>query len=148
MKTINLALISLCLFLSFSSIAQTQYTGDKAQAAAVEKAVNYYLEGSLLGDPNVVAKAFHPDARVQGIRNGKHAVYDMKTFLGFFSTEKPGTHTTHIISVDIEENAASVRAEWDMGTWKYVDYLSLLKNNGEWKIVNKIYTVVKKAAKP
>jgi hypothetical protein len=32
----------------------------------------------------------------------------------------------------------------DMGTWKYVDYLSLLKNKGEWKIVNKIYTVVQK----
>lgn len=133
---------------SFNSIADTHYSGDKTQAAAVEKAVNYYLEGSLLGDPQIIGKAFHPDATVQGIRNGKHDVYDMKTFLGFFSTEKPGKHTTHIISVDIEESAASVRAEWDMGTWKYVDYLSLLKNNGEWKIVTKIFTVVKKEAKP
>lgn len=144
MKFITIISALIFTLLSFQSIAETQYTGNKAQAAAVEKAVNYYLEGSLLGDPKVITKAFHPDATVQGIRNGKHVVYDMKTFLGFFSTEKPGKHTTHIISVDIEESAASVRAEWDMGTWKYVDYLSLLKNNGEWKIVNKIFAVVQK----
>lgn len=138
--------ISIILFLFFSAniLADTHYAGDKSQAAAVEKAVNYYLEGSLLGDPKVVAKAFHPDAKVQGILKGEHKVFDLKTFLGFFSTDKPGKHSVHIISVDIEESAASVRAEWDMGTWKYVDYLSLLKNKGEWKIVNKIFTVVQK----
>jgi hypothetical protein len=144
MKTLLKFSTLLFIILSFNSVANTQYFGDKSQAAAVEKAVNYYLEGSLLGDPKVIAKAFHKDAKVQGIRKGKHDVYDMKTFLSFFNINKPGKHTTHIISVDIEESAASVRAEWDMGTWKYVDYLSLLKHNGEWKIVNKIFTVVKK----
>ncbi|MDG1750564.1 MAG: nuclear transport factor 2 family protein [Thalassotalea sp.] len=144
MKIINLISTSLFILLSFSSIAETQYSGDKTQATAVEKAVNYYLEGSLLGDPEIIAKAFHPDAKVQGIRKGKHDVYDMKTFLGFFSTDKPGKHTIHIISVDIEQSDASVRAEWDMGTWKYVDYLSLLKINQEWKIVNKVFAVVQK----
>lgn len=134
----------LLTLISFSSLADIQYFGDKSQTAAVEKAVNYYLEGSKLGDPKIVAKAFHRDALVQGIRNGKRKVYNMKTFLGFFSTDKPGKHTTQIISVDVEKSAASVRAEWDMGTWKYVDYLSLLKENNEWKIVNKIFTVVKK----
>ncbi|WP_284244428.1 nuclear transport factor 2 family protein [Thalassotalea insulae] len=128
-------------------MAQTQYFGDKSQRAAVEQAVNYYLEGSLLGDPKVIAQAFHPNAKVQGIRDGQHKVYDMKTFLGFFSTDKPRKHTTKIVSVDIENNAASVRAEWDMGSWKYVDYLSLLKQNEQWKIVNKIYTVVQKDQK-
>ncbi len=130
--------------LSFSALAETQYFGDKSQAADVEKAVNYYLDGSLLGDAKVIAKAFHPDAKVQGIRDGEHKVYDMKTFLGFFSTDKPGKHTTKIVSVNIENNAASVRAEWDMGSWKYVDYLSLLKHQDQWQIVNKIYTVVQK----
>ncbi|OKY26586.1 MULTISPECIES: nuclear transport factor 2 family protein [Thalassotalea] len=138
------AIILCTLLFSFQAISGTQYHGDTSQKDAVEKAVNYYLEGSKLGDPDIVAKAFHPDAKIQGVTDGKHNVYELQTFLGFFSKDKPGKHTTSIIAMDIENSAASVRAEWDMGSWKYVDYLSLLKHNGEWKIVNKIYTVVKK----
>lgn len=137
-------LSALCLLLSTQCFANTQYYGDTSQSADVEKAVNYYLEGSLIGDPDIVAKAFDENATVQGIHKGKHTTFSMKTFLGFFSKDKPGKHTTKIVSVDIAKTAASVRAEWDMGTWKYVDYLSLLKKNGEWKIVNKIYAVVQK----
>ncbi|WP_286234228.1 nuclear transport factor 2 family protein [Thalassotalea sediminis] len=132
------------IFFTAQVFSQTHYQGDKTQVKAVETTVNYYLEGSIAGDPSMIKKAFHPNAKVQGIKNDQHKVYDMNTFLSFFSKDKPGKHKTSIISVDIENNAASVRAEWDMGTWKYVDYLSLLKQNNEWKIVNKIYTVVQK----
>lgn len=134
----------LMIILSFNVLAETSITGDATQVKAVEKAVNYYLEGSKLGDPAVVAKAFHADAKIQGVSKGKHNVYELQKFLSFFDPNKPGKHTTSIVSMDIENSAASVRAEWDMGTWKYVDYLSLLKFGDEWKIVNKIYTVVQK----
>lgn len=45
-----------------------------------------------------------------------------------------------ITSVDITDNAASVKVSEDYPNSVYIDYLSLLKFNGEWKIVNKIYT--------
>jgi hypothetical protein len=38
-------------------------------------------------------------------------------------------------------NAASVKVLETYDNAIYTDYLSLLKWNGEWKIVNKIYTV-------
>ncbi|WP_448564756.1 nuclear transport factor 2 family protein [Thalassotalea ganghwensis] len=139
MRFLLLVLSVLCT----SAFANSVSNSDQ-QLAAVEKAVNYYLEGSILGDPKVIAKAFHPDAIIQGISGGKHRVYQLKEFLGVFTPGKPGTHTTKIISIDIVNNAASVRAEWDMGTWKYIDFLSLLKMGDEWKVVNKIYTSVKK----
>ena len=140
-------LVFLLSVLSFTSLAETTYNGDSNQIAAVEKAVNYYLKGSLLGDPDVIKKAFHPDAKVQGFARGKHSVYDIPTFLGFFSKDKPGKHEINIVSVDIANSAASVRCEWDFGSWKYVDYLSLIKLDNEWKIVSKIYTIVKKDKK-
>jgi len=46
-----------------------------------------------------------------------------------------------ITSVDITGDAASVKVVEVYDQSKYIDYLSLLKLNGEWKIVNKIYTV-------
>ncbi|GHE97625.1 nuclear transport factor 2 family protein [Thalassotalea profundi] len=137
-----IALLFVCF--SFNVFAEKTLSGEISQTQSVEKAVNYYLDGSKLGDPDIVAKAFHETAKIQGVKDGALKTYELEQFLGFFSKDKPGTHITSIIAVDIENTAASVRAEWDMGTWKYVDYLSLLKFGDEWKIVNKIYTVVQK----
>jgi len=133
-------LLSIISFNSFSHVSKHIETPE----SAVTKAVNYYLKGSVLGDSKMISKAFHSDALVQGNSEGQLQRYDMKTFLGFFSTDKPGKHTTEIISIDIENDAASVKAHWDMDTWMYIDYLTLLKNNGQWKIVNKVYTKIQK----
>ena len=43
--------------------------------------------------------------------------------------------------MDVTGNAASVKVLETHDNAIYTDYLSLLKWNGEWKIVNKIYTV-------
>jgi len=133
-------LLSIISFNSFSHVSKHNETSK----SAVTKTVNYYLKGSVLGDSKMISKAFHSDALVQGNSDGQLQRYDMKTFLGFFSTDKPGKHTTKIISIDIENDAASVKAHWDMGTWMYIDYLTLLKNNGQWQIVNKVYTKIQK----
>lgn len=60
MKVITFIFTVLFTLLSFQSSADTHCNGDKTH----EKAVNYYLEGSLLGDLQIIAKAFHPDATV------------------------------------------------------------------------------------
>ena len=125
-------LFLLLSIISFNSFSHTN-KHDETSKSAVSKAVNYYLKGSVLGDSQMISKAFHTDALVQGNSDGQLQRYDMKTFLGFFSTDKPGKHTTKIISIDIENDAALVKAHWDMGTWMYIDYLTLLKNNGNGK---------------
>lgn len=136
-------LFILLSIVSFNCLSHVSHHDEKPKTA-ITKTVNYYLKGSVLGDPQMISKAFHSDALVQGNSDGKMQRYDMNTFLGFFSTDKPGKHTTKIISIDIENDAALVKALWDMGTWKYIDYLTLLKNNGQWKIINKVYTKIQK----
>ncbi|MEP6768615.1 MAG: nuclear transport factor 2 family protein, partial [Acidobacteriota bacterium] len=46
-----------------------------------------------------------------------------------------------IVSVDVSADAASVKVQEDYEKSRYIDYLSLLKIGGGWKIVAKIYTV-------
>lgn len=136
-------LFLLLSIVSFNCLSHVSHH-DETPKIAITKTVNNYLKGSVLGDSQMISKAFHSDALVQGNSNGKLQRYDMETFLGFFSTDKPGKHTTKIISIDIENDAALVKAHWDMGTWMYIDYLTLLKNNGQWKIINKVYTKIQK----
>lgn len=59
-------------------------------------------------------------------------------FAGSAGKEEKGT--LKILSVDVTDNAASVKVIETYPTSVYVDYLNLLKFGGEWRIVNKIYT--------
>ena len=43
------------------------------------------------------------------------------------------------IVVDAEGDAGAGKVELDYPTVRYVDYFTLLRINGEWKIVNKIF---------
>jgi hypothetical protein len=44
-----------------------------------------------------------------------------------------------IVSIDRTGTAAMAKIELDYPTVRFTDYMSLLKVNGEWKIVNKIF---------
>ncbi|HEX8636521.1 MAG TPA: nuclear transport factor 2 family protein [Pyrinomonadaceae bacterium] len=50
-------------------------------------------------------------------------------------------------SVDITGNAASAKIILDYPTVRFTDYMSLLKIDGEWKIVNKTFYAEPKAAR-
>jgi len=106
---------------------------------AIEQAVSYYLEGGKQGKVELLKKAFHERAEIECLQDGELISWDLPTFLGFFDPAQPSDHVHRILAVDYAGNAAAVKAEWDFGTWKYVDYLSLLKVGGEWKIVHKIF---------
>jgi hypothetical protein len=54
-----------------------------------------------------------------------------------------------IEAIDVSGNAAVAKIILDYPTTRFVDYMSLLKINGDWKIVTKIfYAEPKKPAEP
>ena len=60
-------------------------------------------------------------------------------FAGSAGKEEAGD--LRIASVDITDNAASVKVVETYPKSVYVDYLNLLRLNGKWIVVNKIYTI-------
>jgi hypothetical protein len=114
-------------------------SGSAGELQAIEQAVTYYLEGGKAGKVELLEKAFHESAEIECVQNGELVSWDLPTFLGFFDPARPSDHVHRILSVDFAGDAAAVKAEWDFGSWKYIDYLSLLKVGGEWKIVHKIF---------
>ena len=52
----------------------------------------------------------------------------------------PETYLNSIIDVDVHGTAASAKTDLKWPRVRYIDYLSLLKVDGEWAIVNKIWT--------
>ena len=129
----------LIILLLFS--VQTAVAQDANEFEAVTTTLNYYLDGGTNNDFNTLKQAFHPDASMQFITGeGEHQNVNALEFFG--SRMKPGPKSdrqTRITSIEINGTAASARIEIDYETFRFIDYMNLLKIDGEWKIVSKIF---------
>lgn len=131
-------LLSLC-FLSVSSLFAQSFSDDHA---AIAKTVNYYLEGGTNGDFETLKKAFHPEAKMTYLSNGE---YKSVNAVEFFengmkkSAGKKSNRETRIASIDLAGHAAVAKLEIVYPTFKFIDYMQLLKVDGEWKIISKSF---------
>ncbi|GAA4276439.1 nuclear transport factor 2 family protein [Aquimarina mytili] len=124
------------LLLLFSILGTS--TAQESDYAMVEKTVQYYLEGGTNNDFETLKKAFHKTATMRYITDE----YKEVNALEFFSKMKPGpkqNRKTKIDYINITGHAANAKLEIEYPTFTFIDYMNLLKINGEWKIVNKIF---------
>jgi hypothetical protein len=116
-----------------------------ADEAAIRQTVQYYFDGGKHRDSVALRKAFHPEARMLFAREGKLAVVPIDEYIARVgsSTLKPGevdSVTRRVTSVDVVGDAAIARLELRWPDAVLTDYMSLLKVDGRWQIVNKIFT--------
>jgi len=125
--------------LAFSSLSAQS----KAEKAALEKTLLNYLEGGTDGDTTRLIAAFHPSASMKFVDNktGEFKDVPIVTYLenAKKNAGKKSDRKTKILSYDIDGTAAQAKVEIDFGTGMFHDYFNLLKINGEWKIVSKIF---------
>ena len=135
-RLLALALVST----AFSSRPQA------SEDAAVRRTVQFYLDGLKANDIPTTKKAFHPSARLCWVQHDTLASYDQTQW---FKTDYPATTPVpspdanvpmRIDLVDITGDAAVAKVEEDYPGALYTDYLSLLKIQGEWQVVGKVYT--------
>lgn len=144
MKLIKLAVI-ICAMALAASAQQTSSDTD-----AVKVPLNYYLQAQATGNAEFVRKAFHKDARIMSFRGDKFNSMTVDEFVALFNGKAAADEakrTRSIASVDVSGNAAVAKIVLDYPTVRFVDYMSLLKIDGEWKIVNKAFYAEPKAAK-
>lgn len=115
----------------------------QADEAAVRAVVEQYFHGIIAYDEAALRAAFHPEANVTGVKETGEldwAAFDSWVAYTRGEAPDPTGRNNRIVSVDIAGPAAVVKTELDWPSVKYTDYLSLLKIEGEWKIVNKIWS--------
>ena len=139
----RLFFVTTLLSLTLCATALGQTHEPDAEEAAVRQTVQNYLHGLKYNDVESLKKAFWPEAKLFFVKNDGQLgqLTQSQWYEGFAaSAGKEEKGDLKITSVDITDNAASVKVEEDYPGSVYIDYLSLLKFKGEWKIVNKIYT--------
>jgi hypothetical protein len=147
MRKIRAVILSSLLLIVGVVVVAAQTITKTTEEEAVRQVVQTYLHGLKFNDVESLKKAFWPDAKLFFVkRDGQLGQLTQSQwyegFAGSAGKEEKGE--LRITAVDITDNAASVKVEEDYPNSVYVDYISLLKLNGEWKIVNKIYTSRKK----
>ena len=115
---------------------------------AVRQTIEYYFKGHATGDGEYHKKAFHPEAKLFWIREGQLATRTSAEYIAG-ATGKPAADEAQrkrwIETVDVTGNAATDKLVLDYPTGRFTDYMSLLKIDGQWMIINKTFVVEPKA---
>ena len=130
------------LLLGLSLAVTATATAQSAEEKAVRVPLEHYLQGHATGDGAHHRAAFHPEARLFFIRDGKLTTRTSEEYIAGASGKPAADEAQRkrwIESVDIAGNAAVAKIILDYPTTRFVDYMSLLKVDGEWKIVNKTF---------
>ena len=134
------------VYILFAFVLCTFVVASQAQVPdkeAVKVPLENYIKGHATGDAEYMKKAFHTEGNLIFVRDGKYTTRSFAEYIGGFTAPKTAADEDRrrrsIESVDIYGNAASAKIILDYPNVKFVDYMSLLKINGEWKIVNKIF---------
>ena len=130
--------ILFALFTLFAVGASAQ-TDEKA---AVRVPLENYIKGHETGDGEYMKKAFHTEGNMIFVRDGKYMTRSFAEYIKGF-TGKPAAdekdRKRSIEAIDVVGNAAVAKVILDYPTVKFTDYFTLLKIDGEWKIINKSF---------
>lgn len=133
-----MAILVLTTSVSLLMPAQAQNSED----AAVRQAIEHYFRGHATGQGEHFRKVFHPDAKLFAVREGKYWQLTSEEYIAR-APGKPAADEAQrkrsIESVDISGNAAIAKIVLDYPQVRFTDYMSLLKIDGEWRIVNKTF---------
>ena len=141
---------ALFLFLAFvGTFTVANVSAQDTQEKELAKVpLNNYLQAQATGNGDLIRKAFYAEARIMTFSNGKVTSLGVEEFASRFSGKGAADEAQRkrtIESLDVVGNAASATIVLDYPNIKFVDYMNLLKIDGEWKIVNKAFHAEPKA---
>ncbi len=112
---------------------------------AVEQAVYAYFEGRRKGDTVLLARAFHPQAHLHGklSHEGPPLFISLGDYLQVAAARGPQRIDTRILAIDQTGDIASCKVRFAYPDHTYIDYLTLIKEDGKWRIVGKTFAPAK-----
>jgi hypothetical protein len=142
MRTTSLLMTTSAAFLAAGAADLSARWADEA---AIRQTVQYYFDGGKNRDSLALRKAFHPEARMLFTRDGKLVVVPIGEYITRVGSDRlePGevdSTEREVVSVDVVGDAAVATLELRRPDALLTDYMSLLKVDGRWLIVNKIFT--------
>jgi protease I len=131
----NLIITLLCLF-GTTAFAQSEDEG-------IKSTINSYTEGFTKGDTASINRAFASNALLRNLNTGTGKIAD--TPLRKFVAGMPAggaKATGSLVNYSYAGTSAVATVEFKFEDFKYIDLLSLMKINDDWKIVCRVFSRV------
>jgi hypothetical protein len=117
-----------------------------ATAAATERdsiaaTIQTYIDGGISGRGDDMKPAFHETATIHGYIGPDLFGGPIQLLFDWNDGNGPASDlTSEITNIDIQGSIATARVELDNWTGhKFTDMFTLLKTDGEWKIISKVF---------
>ena len=112
-----------------------------SEYGVIAKVVQHYIDGAKSGRGDDMKLAFHKDATIFGYVGADLFAGPIQQLFTWNDENGPATGLqAWIASIDLLGTVATVRLELDNWTGhRFTDLFTLLKVDGEWKIVNKVF---------
>ena len=107
----------------------------------IAKVVQHYIDGARSGKGDDMKPAFHEDATIFGYVGPDLFAGPIQNLFTWNDDNGPATELEdRIASIDVIGTVATVRLELENWTgFRFTDLFTLLKVDGDWKIMNKVF---------
>ncbi len=108
---------------------------------AIAKTIQHYIDGAKSGKGDDMKPAFHEDATIFGYVGTDLFAGPIEKLFAWNDENGPATGLqARIAGIDVADTVATVRLELDDWTGsRFTDLFTLLKLDGQWKIMNKVF---------
>ncbi len=108
---------------------------------AIAGVIQNYIDGAKSGNGDRMRPAFHEDATIFGYIGADLFAGPIEKLFSWNDENGPASELqSRIASIDVVGTVATVRLELDNWTgYRFTDLFTLLKVDGEWKIINKVF---------
>jgi hypothetical protein len=114
---------------------------DVSEHDAIAQVVQRYIDGAESGRGEDMKPAFHKDATIFGYVGSDLLAGPIQKLFDWNDDNGPATALqAEIAGIDLIDTVATVRLELENWTGhRFTDLFTLLKVEGEWKIMNKVF---------
>src|SRR5262245_25515206 len=128
--------------LALASPAAAQ-TGQARIDPGVEKVIrDHYFEAHRTGSGEPLRGVFLEEGRMMWVQDGQLRVRTSSDYIGGFSGKPAADESSRkrrVVFTDVTGDTAVAKVELDYPEVLLIDYFSLLRVNGDWKIVHKTF---------
>lgn len=130
-----------CLAAGAALLLLAGAAGEDTEERAIRQTIQRYFDGDRDRRIEPLQEAFHPEARLltAGAAGELRAMTQPQWYERIRQSPDRERPEAEILSIDRAGNAAVAKTRMIFSNGQFTDFLSLLKLEGRWLIVNKIY---------
>jgi hypothetical protein len=108
---------------------------------AIARTLQTYIDGGISGRGDDMKPAFHNGATIYGYTGPDVFGGPIQMLYEWIDSNDPATELTYTVAdIDVFETIATARIECtNWGGHRFTDMFTLLKTEGEWKIISKVF---------